>query len=333
MFKCNNCEREFENEIKLRGHSKVHSKKYIDKLEFNNKVQSERLHKEGIENYYKNPKVCLFCNMIIPYENRGCMGKEGKRFCNSSCSCKYNNNIRTENGFKMPEEQKKKISTTLKIRNGNSLFTNIKIDSILKIIHPIKCKKCLSFIKNKPLITKCKNCDCLMINMVYKTCSLKCRNELISKTRSEYLLKNGTSNSWTERYIFEYKGININCDSKLEQASLIYLKDLYNIEFYERFKSILNFIDEDGNTRRYNPDFITKINGKTTIIEIKMIWKNKKETSYTKYFNLKVEALKKFCEEREYEYLILNVVDNLDFKKVYKQHLKDIKNSKFNITL
>jgi len=36
MFKCNNCEREFENEIKLRGHSKVHSKKYIDKLEFNN---------------------------------------------------------------------------------------------------------------------------------------------------------------------------------------------------------------------------------------------------------------------------------------------------------
>ena len=64
-----------------------------------------------------------------------------------------------------------------------------------------------------------------------------------------------------------------------------------------------------------------------------MIWKNKKETSYTKYFNLKVETLKKFCEERKYEYLILNVVDNLDFKKVYKQHLKDVKNSKFNITL
>ena len=67
MFKCNNCEREFENEIKLRGHSKVHSKKYIDKLDFNNKVRSERLHKEGIEKYYKNPKVCLFCSIRYVY--------------------------------------------------------------------------------------------------------------------------------------------------------------------------------------------------------------------------------------------------------------------------
>ena len=343
MFKCNNCEKEFENKIKLRGHSKVHSKKYIENLEINSKNQSELQLKKGIENYYKNPKICMYCNNVIQYENRGDMGKEGKRFCNSSCSAKYNNNIRTENGFKMSEEQKKKISNTLKTRNGNVLTNTVKI-SKLKIVHPRKCNLCLILLKKKYVkkehTSECKICGLLIINKISnsrrtykKTCSLKCRNELISKNRSEYLLKNGTSNSWTKRYIFEYKGININCDSKLEQASLIYLKDLYGIEFYERFKSILNFTDEDGNTRRYNPDFITKINGKTTVIEIKMIWKNKKETSYTKYFNLKVETLKKFCEERKYEYLILNVVDNLDFKKVYKQHLKDIKNSKFNITV
>lgn len=38
------------------------------------------------EDYYKNPKLCLNCNAIIPYNK-----KTENKFCNKSCSASYNN--------------------------------------------------------------------------------------------------------------------------------------------------------------------------------------------------------------------------------------------------
>ena len=42
--------------------------------------------KSAKEKYEKNPKICLFCGKPIPYSH-GCY----KKFCNNSCSAKYNN--------------------------------------------------------------------------------------------------------------------------------------------------------------------------------------------------------------------------------------------------
>lgn len=56
-----------------------------------------------IDNYNENPNVCLFCgsNILIP-EGKTVRDVKRKKFCNSSCSAKYNNAVRSSN---------KKIST------------------------------------------------------------------------------------------------------------------------------------------------------------------------------------------------------------------------------
>lgn len=46
---------------------------------------NERRHREAKERYESNPKLCPFCGTKLPFEKR-----EGK-FCNLSCSAKYNN--------------------------------------------------------------------------------------------------------------------------------------------------------------------------------------------------------------------------------------------------
>lgn len=60
------------------------------------------------EKYNIHPKHCLNCGSVIPYEKRT------NKFCNSSCSCIYNNNKRVANGWKPSDEQRRKVSTTLK---------------------------------------------------------------------------------------------------------------------------------------------------------------------------------------------------------------------------
>jgi hypothetical protein len=47
--------------------------------------ENERRHREARERYETNPKFCPFCGAKLPFEKR-----EGK-FCNQSCSAKYNN--------------------------------------------------------------------------------------------------------------------------------------------------------------------------------------------------------------------------------------------------
>lgn len=51
-----------------------------------------QLTKKAREDYYKNPKVCLFCKKIIKVRDgqKPCQAVK-KKFCNKSCSAKYNN--------------------------------------------------------------------------------------------------------------------------------------------------------------------------------------------------------------------------------------------------
>lgn len=49
------------------------------------KATSEKMKRERIEKYLSNPKLCKFCNNVIPYEKRI------NDFCGSSCSCSFTN--------------------------------------------------------------------------------------------------------------------------------------------------------------------------------------------------------------------------------------------------
>lgn len=53
---------------------------------------------KALDSYYKNPNICLYCGKIIEVPE-GIKVKyiRDKKFCNSSCSAKYNNSIRKLN--------------------------------------------------------------------------------------------------------------------------------------------------------------------------------------------------------------------------------------------
>lgn len=49
------------------------------------KAKQEENKQKRIEEYYKNPTRCLFCNKELDYKHRH------NKFCNQSCACTYNN--------------------------------------------------------------------------------------------------------------------------------------------------------------------------------------------------------------------------------------------------
>jgi len=51
------------------------------------KLQKE----EAIKEYYKNPNICKYCGKVIELEGKKPSQIRVKKFCNNSCSAKYNN--------------------------------------------------------------------------------------------------------------------------------------------------------------------------------------------------------------------------------------------------
>lgn len=50
---------------------------------------------ESLKEYYDNPNICLCCGEVIKVNEKDCMADvKRKRFCNNSCSAKYNNKLR-----------------------------------------------------------------------------------------------------------------------------------------------------------------------------------------------------------------------------------------------
>jgi hypothetical protein len=102
------------------------------------KCYGDHTKNENIKTYNQNPKKCLYCGILIKYDNKS------NNFCSSSCSAKYNNKKRKETGWAMPETAKKQISEKLKINKQNPIkiknkyqHTKIKYSPITgNIYHP-----------------------------------------------------------------------------------------------------------------------------------------------------------------------------------------------------
>lgn len=79
---CIKCRMKFKSDKALYSH-------YSQKHNVTVKKKRNRIFKEMVEKntavYYESPTLCLDCGKIIPYEKRT------NRFCNASCSAKYNN--------------------------------------------------------------------------------------------------------------------------------------------------------------------------------------------------------------------------------------------------
>ena len=149
MFGCKYCGKEFERGFSLGAHT-------VSCVKNPNSTPSKVRKK-----YDENPKHCLFCNKIIPYELRV------NKFCNRSCSCLYNNKKRTSDFYK---------------KHGKALKKSHK-DAYYK--SPKKCIIC----KEKIEYEKRNR----------KTCSDDCRHirncELLKEHRKKYGRKAGLASA------------------------------------------------------------------------------------------------------------------------------------------
>jgi len=227
-------------------------------------------------------------------------------FCSEFCA----------RSFSMMNDDKNELKKAICIECNKQILINKRADS-----KKAKCIECREF---KPiLINVCHECgdNFETTNKSTKYCSDICRNYVLSVNRSKFLLKNGTSNFKTKREIFTYKNVeNIECDSKLEQAAIIYLIDIFKAERIERFKSILNFWNNDSH-RTFNPDFYVKKDNDIYIVEVKMTWEKDIDHIYNNFIPLKKEALKLFCDNKGYTMIWLDFDYDRKFKPIYRKWL------------
>jgi len=139
----------------LRNYDKV--KEYYDK---------KRILLE--EEYLKNPKYCLQCVKIIPFD------KKENNYCNSSCMATYTNKFKKGIKHNISEQGRKSL---IDIANKNFLNKRgcderYKLEKITYYENPNKCINC-----NKILEYKYRNRIC---------CNLSCKNEFYLKNLDDY---------------------------------------------------------------------------------------------------------------------------------------------------
>lgn len=129
---------------------KLRKKANIDYHDYFNKTDKEH--------YESNPKRCIACDRVLPYEKRY------NKFCSSTCAATYNNVKRGKRSI----ETRVKISESLK---GNKHLTEDEI-AILSRVAELREE---TFKKEEGQEHRCLNCDKIIKS--HKFCSTKCRLE------------------------------------------------------------------------------------------------------------------------------------------------------------
>lgn len=274
LVKCSQCGIEFQKSVSYikQGEQRKYSNHFCSNncsTIFNRNLQ-KTYKKERIENYYKNPKICLQCNSIIPYEKK----RTNTSYCSSKCSAIY---TQKDGGHcHWTDEDKKKLSNLAK-SNPKWVENYNKKDKISKI-----CPSCGSTFE----VTKC--------TIKKLCCSRKCSNRWIkssgyykNKGRGGFRPNSGTSKKgWYKGYF---------CGSSWELAWLIYQLD-HNIQV-QRNKQGFTYVF-NGKNKKYYPDFI--VNGE--YIEIKNYITNQ-VIEKTKQFPYKLKLLYKSDLKDIFEYV------------------------------
>lgn len=207
------------------------SRSYGNKIsEEKRKISIENKQSDTINKYNCNPKKCLECSTIIPYEKRE------NDFCNSHCSGLFNNKKRIENGFIMSDETKQKISISLKGKNYHNGISRPKKILLRKEVKCVVCGTIMSLQPSNKKLTCCYKCQMIRQSAIMVE---KCKTRV-------------NRNHWKcVRYDSKYYG-NIHLDSTWE-SKLVADMEFNNIK-WEKSK-YFKWIDETGKTRSYFPDF------------------------------------------------------------------------------
>lgn len=272
--------------------------------------------------------TCLNCSKCFE------KSQNGYKFCCKSCAATFNNKIRNFN----PKEDKR-TKTSACVDCGKEIEVNIRAD-----LKKCKCDDChkikrlnnnlksfhskddIIYIKRETgkvsiVVRTCKVCGNIFeTHGVTDHCSKECRNYTHSINRSKKIQELGTNNWKTKRSLFNYKNVSLECDSKLEEAAIIYLKDIIGVESVERYKNILNFW-EGNQHRTFNPDFFCIKDNSVIIVEVKMKWLDYNKHDYNRNIPLKKESLQNFCDEKKYRLVWLDFDFDKKFEIIYRKHL------------
>lgn len=330
MNVCSHCGREFANIDALNGHSKVHKDNYLDVrsknitslINTNNEGRNKR-----ISEYEKNKKKCLFCGRELEYD------QSHKKFCNSSCSALWNNEHRD---YSLGKDNRSKIAFCANCGIQISVSVRAGLKTLCAECRKIRKPRIRLKLKNgevginstvkvfkKDMINECVVCGS-KFKGIAKTCSKECNCRLMSLHRMRVILESGTNNFHTKRGKFTYKNaVDIECDSNLEKAAIVYMIDILNVEKIERYRNVINFWMGDFH-KIFNPDFISWKNGQTYIVEAKMKWSSTSIHPYNFTIPCKKEALAKFCEEKGYQMIWLDFSYDVRFRRIYKDVRKGI---------
>jgi len=251
---------------------------------------------------------CQKCNKeyVVKITEQAYNKKKYSKFCCRSCANSRikteESNLKTSNSLKASEKflssQKKRDDYYISI-GKSSKYSNRK--SICEV-----CKKEFDY------------------KWSVKTCSKECNNYLHSLSRQRVIKERGTDNFNTKQESFSYGFLNdFKTDSRLEQAAIVYLIDVFKAEKIEKYKNILNFW-ENNNHRTFNPDFYVKKENEVYIVEVKMKWSNNSTHNYNRTIPYKKEALQKYCDEKGYRMIWLDFDYDLEFYKIYQKLRKQI---------
>jgi hypothetical protein len=189
------------------------------------KTTLEKQRQDRVEVYNANPNYCNFCKKILDYNDRH------KKYCNTSCSAKYNNVNRTCKKYELSEEGLKNIREA---NRKNKIFSGYGGRNSYCRIKIVKCAICEKLITQK----KCA---------VRKTCSNQCRTLLIFADR-----KYQNKKKIYQPYFNKWVNKDVLLESSWEKITAEKLDEL-NIK-WERPKFI-RWKDSSGKGRLYFPDF------------------------------------------------------------------------------
>lgn len=216
----------------------------------------------------------------------------------------------------MPDDQKMKISATL------MKYNEVNPREVV-VRHP-KAEKTKTD-RSATVSVRCDDCHShfkVSWKSSAKYCH-PCRMQRHSANRAKYLQEHGTTNFAIRVAGFTYKNITIDCDSRLETAAVVYLVDVVGATSIERVRSILTYKDDDGMTRRYNPDFYVRVGGDRLVVEVKQTpARSSRQNSYNRFFPQKKKALEDFATARGMRYMWLDFEYDKRFKTLYQRMIK-----------
>lgn len=239
-YKCPHCNKEFTKKG-ICGH-----------IWYQHTVEGQELHQK----ISKPQECCLECNNLLD--------KHSKKFCNSSCSAKYNNRKRDETGWNHS------LETKLRIKKSCSRNLSLKRNS------PLKGKVLVDgkFVKDVDVGKVCPSCKETFKTSKYRpkqTCgSKKCLNRL-HQEKMVTKLSERPSNFKPDEFLTDLRDRKIRFQSTFEMRYIFCLDSLLLNGFITDWKratySIPYFVE--SNRRLYLPDFEVLRNNVWELHEIK----------------------------------------------------------------